>query len=104
MIDTTGGGGHNLNNNEERKGEATAATDAFGGIIEEEEKAEEYQEVVDYPARTLMPHLRDPNDRPGLWKLLKSAVGKDISKFSVPVYINEPISMVQKVAEIMEYE
>lgn len=51
-----------------------------------------------------MPHLRDANDRPGIWKLLKSAVGKDITKFSVPVYINEPISMVQKVTEIMEYE
>ena len=31
-------------------------------------------------------------------------MGKDITKFSVPVYINEPISMIQKIAEIMEYE
>ena len=51
-----------------------------------------------------MPNLRDPNDRPGIWKVLKAAIGKDITKFSVPVYINEPISMVQKVTEIMEYE
>lgn len=39
-----------------------------------------------------------------MWKILKSAVGKDISKFSVPVYMNEPISMIQKVVELMEYE
>jgi oxysterol-binding protein 1 len=31
-------------------------------------------------------------------------VGKDISKFSVPVYMNEPISMIQKIVELMEYE
>ena len=62
--------------------------------IVEEEAAEEYKEIEDYPARLELPLLRDPNDRPGLWKLLKSAVGKDITKFSMPVYVNEPISMV----------
>ena len=44
--------------------------------------------------REVLPVLRDPNDRPGVWKILKSAMGKDITKFSVPVYINEPISMI----------
>ena len=48
--------------------------------------------------------LRDPNDRPSIWKILKGAIGKDLGKFSVPVYMNEPISMIQKVVEIMEYE
>ena len=62
--------------------------------IVEEEAIEEYKEIEDYPARLELPLLRDPNDRPGLWKLLKSAVGKDITKFSMPVYVNEPISMV----------
>ena len=47
-----------------------------------------------YPDRDVLPALRDPNDRPGLWKILKSAIGKDITKFSVPVYINEPLSMI----------
>jgi len=27
-----------------------------------------------------------------------------LSRFCVPVYFNEPISMLQKVSEIMEYE
>jgi hypothetical protein len=48
--------------------------------------------------------LKDPNDRPSVWKVLKDAVGKDLSRFCVPVYFNEPLSMVQKVAEIMEYQ
>jgi hypothetical protein len=50
-----------------------------------------------------LPYKKDPTDRPSVWKVLKDAVGKDLSKFCVPVYYNEPISMVQKVAEIMEY-
>ena len=57
-----------------------------------------------YETRNELPALRDPNDRPGIWKLIKSMIGKDITKFSVPVYINEPTSMIQKVCEIMEYE
>lgn len=61
-------------------------------------------EVEEYEKRDQLPLLRDPNDRPGIWKILKSAVGKDITKMTVPVYMNEPLSMIQKVAEIMEYE
>jgi len=60
--------------------------------FKEDEKSEDEDE--DYPRREQLPVLRDPNDRPGIWKILKSAVGKDISKFSVPVYMNEPISMI----------
>jgi hypothetical protein len=51
-----------------------------------------------------LPFLKDPADKASVWKVLKDAVGKDLSKFCVPVYFNEPISMVQKVAEIMEYQ
>jgi len=46
-----------------------------------------------------------PRDRPGLpalkqmtnisvWKILKDMIGKDMTKFCVPVYFNEPISML----------
>lgn len=30
-------------------------------------------------------------------------IGKDLSRFAIPVYFNEPISFVQKYAEMMEY-
>ena len=30
-------------------------------------------------------------------------IGKDITKFAVPVHFNEPISMLQKQAETLEY-
>jgi hypothetical protein len=52
----------------------------------------------------MLPFKKDPADKPSVWKVLKDAVGKDLSRFCVPVYFNEPVSMVQKVAEIMEYQ
>lgn len=39
-----------------------------------------------------------------VWKILKDMIGKDLSKFCVPVYFNEPISMLQKVAEVFDCE
>jgi len=57
-----------------------------------------------YEPRYQLPYLKDPNDKPSVWTILKDAVGKDLSRFCVPVYWNEPVSMVQKVAEIMEYQ
>jgi hypothetical protein len=38
-----------------------------------------------------------------IWKLLKDMVGKDLSKFSMPVFINEPTSILQKAGEFMFY-
>ena len=50
-----------------------------------------------------LPVLRDPNDRPSIWKILSSLIGKDLSRNAMPVFLNEPTSMIQKVVEIMEY-
>lgn len=52
----------------------------------------------------ILPALKPPDQKISVWKVIKDAVGKDLSRFCVPVYFNEPISMLQKVSEIMEYE
>ena len=52
----------------------------------------------------MLPSLRPPDEKFSVWKVIKDAVGKDLSKFCVPVYFNEPISMVQKASEAMDYE
>lgn len=39
-----------------------------------------------------------------IFKILKDCIGKDITKFSMPVYFNEPISMLQRVCEVMVNE
>jgi hypothetical protein len=36
-----------------------------------------------------------------IFKLLKDIIGKDLSKFSMPVFVNEPTSSLQKVGEFM---
>lgn len=39
-----------------------------------------------------------------VWKILKDSIGKDLSKITLPVFLNEPVSMLQKTMEFMEYE
>jgi len=34
-----------------------------------------------------------------LWKILKEMVGKDLSKSPMPVWVNEPLSILQRQAE-----
>ncbi|KAF2864940.1 oxysterol binding protein 1 [Massariosphaeria phaeospora] len=47
----------------------------------------------------------DDDDRPkiSLWAILKSMIGKDMTKMTLPVSFNEPTSLLQRVAEDMEY-
>ena len=50
-----------------------------------------------------LPHLRPPDFKISLWKILKEMIGKDLTKVSLPVYFNEPLSMTQRVVESAEY-
>ncbi|CCE92032.1 OSBP family protein TDEL_0D04480 [Torulaspora delbrueckii] len=47
----------------------------------------------------------DKDDRPSvsLWSVLKSMVGKDMTRMTLPVTFNEPTSLLQRVAEDLEY-
>ena len=47
----------------------------------------------------------DDDNRPkvSLWGVLKSMIGKDMTKMSLPVSFNEPTSLVQRLAEDIEY-
>jgi len=38
-----------------------------------------------------------------VWKMLKDLIGKDLSKFSLPVFINEPCGILMKGAEFGFY-
>ncbi len=38
-----------------------------------------------------------------LWSIIRDNVGKDLSRVCLPVYFNEPLSALQKLAEDMEY-
>lgn len=53
--------------------------------------------------RTSLPVKQDPNTKLNIWKLIKDNLGKDLSKISMPVIVNEPLSNTQKLIEFMEY-
>jgi hypothetical protein len=44
--------------------------------------------------RESLPWLKDPNAKVSIWAIIKDSIGKDISKISVPVYFNDPTSLL----------
>lgn len=53
--------------------------------------------------RTTLPPLDGKKDKLNIWGILKDSVGKDLSKISIPVGLNEPMSFLQRLAEDIEY-
>ncbi|KAG6899116.1 hypothetical protein C0995_007016, partial [Termitomyces sp. Mi166 len=54
--------------------------------------------------RTTIDSLKDDQrPRTSLWSVLKHSIGKDLMRISFPVYFNEPTSMLQRMAEDMEF-
>lgn len=38
-----------------------------------------------------------------IWDIIKDSIGQDLSKITVPVFFNEPLSVLQKQAQALEY-
>ncbi|KAL3494261.1 Oxysterol-binding protein-domain-containing protein [Aspergillus germanicus] len=87
-------------------------------VHEEEEEAPEETTKLRAVRRTeIVPSFRgyeegirerlkmDYDNRPkiSLWGILKSMIGKDMTKMTLPVSFNEPTSLLQRVAEDLEY-
>ena len=56
--------------------------------------------------RNYSQHIRIHNcllDDISLWSLLRKNIGKDLSKISMPVTINEPLNLLQRLCEELEY-
>ncbi|XP_068624997.1 oxysterol-binding protein-related protein 6-like [Battus philenor] len=53
--------------------------------------------------RTRLPSTRPTPGGPSLWNLLYKNIGKDLSQISMPVTINEPLNMLQRLCEELEY-
>ena len=49
--------------------------------------------------RERLPFLRNFFEKINVWGIIKDLVGKDMTRFAVPVTLNEPLSMLQKFAE-----
>ena len=44
-----------------------------------------------------------PNYSLNLWSIMKNSIGRDLSKIPIPVNFSEPLSMLQRVTEELEY-
>ena len=82
---------------EPREGRTTEEKKLESVSIVEQLQSEEPKE------RTELPWFKDPNIKVSIWAIIKDSIGKDISKMSVPVYFNDPTSLLQKCAQSMEY-
>ncbi|KAI4174063.1 MAG: hypothetical protein LQ343_002627 [Gyalolechia ehrenbergii] len=86
-----------------------AAAKGAEPLLEKDDREKKKAEIVssfkgyEDPVRTRLP--MDSDDRPkiSLWGILKSMIGKDMTKMTLPVSFNEPTSLLQRVAEDMEY-
>lgn len=63
------------------------------------------EDIEEYypPERSSLPAFKQMTGI-SVWKIFKDMIGKDMTRFCVPVYFNEPISMLQKVAETFDGE
>ncbi|XP_047198162.1 oxysterol-binding protein 1 isoform X6 [Hippoglossus stenolepis] len=56
------------------------------------------------PVRQRRTHIPDkPNYYLNLWSIMKNCIGKELSKIPMPVNFNEPLSMLQRLSEDLEY-
>lgn len=71
--------------------------------MKEEKKISQFEEEMDPPIRDVLPFFKDPKIKISVWTIIKDSIGKDLTKMSVPVYFNDPASILQKCATSMEY-
>lgn len=82
---------------EEPKDESTRDRTDKASVIEPSFKG--YEE----PVRQRLKMDNDDRPKISLWGILKSMIGKDMTKMTLPVSFNEPTSLLQRVAEDLEY-
>uniref|UniRef100_A0A7S3CWL2 Oxysterol-binding protein n=1 Tax=Palpitomonas bilix TaxID=652834 RepID=A0A7S3CWL2_9EUKA len=57
---------------------------------------------VSYERRRALPVLVKPR-KLNVWSFMKESIGKDLSRVSTPITFNEPLSMLQRFCEDLEY-
>lgn len=84
-------GGHQDSLELERESEACSA----GGICCTDPNTSQRQRRKVIPER--------PNQSVNLWSIMKNCIGKDLTKIPMPVNFSEPLSLLQRLTEEMEY-
>uniref|UniRef100_A0A8C7Z4Y6 Oxysterol-binding protein n=1 Tax=Oryzias sinensis TaxID=183150 RepID=A0A8C7Z4Y6_9TELE len=75
---------------------------SFNSEICQDDQSSPSQELV--PLKKRRTRIPDkPNYSLNLWSIMKNCIGKELSKIPMPVNFNEPISMLQRLSEDLEY-
>lgn len=51
--------------------------------------------------RTQLPAFKDPNRTFSLWGMIRDNIGQDLTRVTLPIILNEPVTMLQKCSESM---
>lgn len=98
--------GGRMNEKDEFEGMIEVTRDEFFDAIEPIQRAVSVEEFISegysMERRSKLEAKRCVIDV-SIWSVLKDAIGKDLTKISMPVVFNEPISMLQRLCEDMEY-
>ncbi|VDK87608.1 unnamed protein product [Onchocerca ochengi] len=57
----------------------------------------------EYNWRDALPASMISKSELSVWSVLKKCIGKDLTRISIPIVFNEPLSFLQRLAEYMEY-
>lgn len=71
-------------------------------LVEKEEEDKPKPKAL-ATTRTRLPVKQPDKNNSNLWSVLKQCIGKELSKITMPVQWNEPISLLQRVSEYMNY-
>ena len=66
--------------------------------IEEEEEVKQeggVMSISEPEEREQLPFFKDPKIKFSVWTIIKDSLGKDLTKISLPVYFNQPVSGLQ---------
>jgi len=61
------------------------------------------QQLSEWGARTTLPSTMFSRNDFSVWSILKHCIGAELSKITMPVIFNEPLSFLQRIVEYMEY-
>ena len=81
----------------------TLKTESNATTPDEDKQKTSDQEIKHMTKRTKLPVKQPDKNNANLWSFLKQCIGKELTRISMPVQWNEPISLLQRVAEYMNY-
>jgi oxysterol-binding protein 1 len=68
----------------------------FFDAVENQNLVRKSEYLIDTTSQTrsILPSEKDPDAKFGIWDVIKNSIGEDISKITVPVFYNEPLSIL----------